>query len=252
MTAEHWGEWSVESLRATIFRQRPPHVPEHGAPDAHATWARVVGVTAHTIETRPEQDLMTFTGIYGSDQAQMLVRSDRVDWMLHPRGVSGTPDGPPLPNLSASGAAPERIFTIFDEVAPDIESPTRIAFGAVLATRTDSLAHAYEELGQYVPPFAQLNEFTELECRLNRVTSSENDSDLTLNAMSKWSVQLVSSMEIQLIPGESPVPTLRTDHVLRLELDYSTMPQVEPLADPAAVFRELVEMASRTARKGYV
>ena len=238
------GEWLLESLRATMFRTGPL--------ENQHTWYSVANQQAQAIDTRPLEGVSTHTGLKGEYQLQMVVRDDRVDWLLQPP-LQGSVSVPYVPDPAAALDALNEVVARWEQVSDS--TVTRLAFGATLSSPVPVIEEAYSELGRYLAPLAGLYtpDTTEILLQINRRRPSHVVSELLINRATNWSVAQYGALEFAMGPDAQP-PRQHVTNVRRLELDINTVPRFG--ATPGAimelpavhrVFVELVAMGTEIA-----
>jgi hypothetical protein len=136
----------------------------------------------------------------------------------------------------------------------------RLAFGAVLHSRVESLEMGYKKLGELLPSVQLDSEgSSEFFYQINRPRESKSGiARLRINRLSKWSVAVRTRGVLmgRMISDEQTVNWESSGQPMvscRLELDINTSPEYEtalPAQHIRSVFRELVDLAVEVAEKG--
>ena len=254
MADYEFGDWLIDSLRATAFYEAGSH---DGAD--RQWWDRVVG--RHLLESaddRPADGLVTYTGVRrGERRLVMEFRADRVDWFVRRESRADRPGELRLAGLDP--AAPSEFLGTVQEWL-EVFRPHRIkrlAFGASLdsevATMEDGIAElgAILEIGRALPS-AHASDFL---FRINRPRTSEAAPGVLINRLSAWSLMQFGFVDITLGPG---VPPRQVQEVAgfarRLEVDINTARENEMTQADAGgygqLFAELVNLGAAIARDG--
>ena len=125
----------------------------------------------------------------------------------------------------------------------------RLAFGATLLQGVTSREEGYRILDGHLPEVAVDPNSSDFQYQINRRRPSSVVSDLPLNRLSKWSVQMSRSV----IFGTAGAVTHGPDSfACRVELDMNSMPSDEVLPQDSLpnLFNELVGLAGEIAEHG--
>jgi hypothetical protein len=135
---------------------------------------------------------------------------------------------------------------------------TRLAFGAALLDPVEDKLTGYRRLSEFLPAVQIDAEGSEdFFYQINRPRKSNLPiKGLRINRLSKWSVALIQSFRLTMIPT-SPVGVQNFPgdkcHVCRVELDISTPADFQdelPREKLADIFRELAELGSEISLRG--
>ena len=239
--------WRVESLRLTAFP-----VPQ-STPDAESWWRELLGP-----EEPPDQVVREpKTGnvqVRGTFKDSLLVMQAQV-MRFELRQVL---DAPQLPNA----ATPEFLYDDAQPAFRDLalkwlELDTcpallRLAFGAVLTKPAENLEAGYDVLRRYLPSVSLTPGSSDFLYQINRRRFSTTVRDLSINRLSKWSVQ--HSQEL-LLRDDGRVVRQLVKVACRTELDVNSSPErtdALPREELPDLFNELVELTNELSIRGDV
>ena len=244
------GEWEVGQFRATTF-----HLPGSDLLDRTGLWQEVVGTSPESIDSRPRERLMRQVGSLGDSQLLLIVRSDRVDWILQP--LVGPQNQPPevLPTLGSDRDSLVRFQRVVESWLVQSPPVTRLAFGSVLVFGVADLRAGYLQLSNYLPKLElDKEEGIDFLFQINRPRMSKVVPNVKINRLTKWSIMQVGAISINI--GTSAVPTLGATPLSlarRLELDINTAPESTnevSRTQAHSLFREFMTLGSEVATKG--
>ncbi len=132
----------------------------------------------------------------------------------------------------------------------------RLAFGAIVLTKTETRTRAYEVLkGLLKSVTVDPEEMRDLLYRVNWPATSRTVPDLKINRLTNWSAIIFLVKLFALTGTRVSEPDALADavHAVRLEMDHNSH---ESRSDPfdrqllAIIYEELVELALENATKG--
>ena len=215
--------WQVEYLRTSTFHTSQPPEP------AEFYWEEVVGASPDQTASRPKEQVTQASGIYHEEELQLSIGPGRADWRF---GIPSRPSARHSSGFPSIGSL-AKVLSPFNSVSKIWLSKcppvTRLAFGAVLLLRTDSMSMAYDTMRSLLPAIdLHGSNVSDFLYRINRRRASETASNLTINRLTKWSIVQHESLTIDLIEGGiaslkrgRPVPSCS------LELDINTHPTID-------------------------
>lgn len=237
--------WRVESLRLTAFP-----VPQ-STPDAERWWRELLGPEEppNQVVREPKTGDVQVQGTFKNSLLVMQAQVMRFE-------LSQVLDAPQLPNA----ATPE-----FHDARPAFRDLAlkwlgldtcpallRLAFGAVLTKPAENLEAGYDALRRYLPSVRLTPDSSDFLYQINRRRLSKTVRDLSINRLSKWSVQ--QSQEL-LLRNDGRVVRQPVELACRAELDVNSSPErtdALPREELPDLFDELVELTSELSIRGDV
>lgn len=184
----------------------------------------------------------------------MICRPGRVDWTLESAEKESDKTSELLALGSMSSNTLEPFVKIITKWLGKCPATNRLAFGAHLGKITNNIHMGYEEIQQYLPSVKlDPQNTTNFRYQINRPRKSNIDSNIMINRMNKWSVELISTGGVTIGPMGSKISTgVQNIPVCMLELDINTAPRGNGIAKNKVrkVFQELVEYGHEISSKG--
>lgn len=239
--------WQVEKLRLTAFPSAPLSQP------IQDLWTNLfVGRRPDRVEENVQASTTIASGTIGALPMALVVNPITVEVQCLPvQATSG-----PVQTASPPSPGYEKTMEFFRDSAPPLcrrlPPLRRLAFGAQLHLPIPNLGAGRETLDRYLPDV----QFRDMEIRdfafqVNRRRSSQVQSGLELNRLSRWSVQEIQTVAIGL--NAAAVTTTVTGHVCHLALDINTAPEHEPEVELSTeLFGELMGLGDEIVRCGDV
>lgn len=239
--------WEVESLRLTAFLIDP--VAEQ------KWWAELLGgepersVTDRRAQTQQDQ------GSFANNRLTLLVRGNRVDWVLSPKEDQEPSDA----GIVSIGLRSESLGAFVDAMRRWVllSGPVkRLALGMILLQPVEDRTRGYRELARFLPAIQlDAERSSDFSYQINRRRRSTTGvPSLEINRLSKWSVALFSYGTVSV--GATAAPDFirsRTVSALRLELDVNTAQEFEgalPGDKLPPLLEELVDLSVEISEKG--
>ena len=242
-------QWEAEQLRATTFV-----LPEGSSNEPSTWWDAVVGGQPDEEITRAKEGVVQQTGTFGGKPISVVLRPERVDWMIQSSVVR--PDVPPagFPLLGPFVESLELLLRIAErwlEYSPPVH---RLALGAVLLKPVLGHEEGYAELQKSLPSVQiGANNTADFFFQINRYRMSRSVDGLRVNRLTKWALLSMGSIGISLGPGVGTVlPSAPAQFACRLELDINSAPMTGQIPRHAAwpLFQELADLGKEIAEKG--
>ena len=211
--------WEVEYFRSTVFL-------ESGSVDfdSVAFWEEVVGDKPEQVVTRSKDGLTLLSGVVNKWSLALNRRTDRIDWMLRALGSPFPEVLVPHRDISQASDGLGSFLNIMRKGIQISCNISRLAFGAVLLRWVDTMDSAYSELSHFLPDvrLEGLANASDFFYQINRPRQSEVIQDVTVNRLSKWSVQIFDTITV----AGGSAPKMKTAQLAcRLEVDINTAPQ---------------------------
>ncbi len=239
--------WGVERLRLTAFPQ------EHFDMDDSLSWSALTGDDPEEQSYRPKEGIRREEGQWNDGILTVQLVRDRLD-LIYRADIKNIDLASDLPILGRWKVI-TKIFQVIVEVALDkLPESRRIAFGAMLLSKTKNKIHGYKQLQKLLPnvkldPERSRDFFYQIN---RRRTLSKNRLELEINRLSKWSHLRITNINAEV--DESGIATKKDVSSLfacRLELDINTSPEITTLPDDLqSLYRELVGAADEIAKRG--
>ena len=211
--------WEVEYFRSTAFL-------ESGSVDfdSAAYWEEVVGDEPEQVVTRSKDGLTLLSGVVNKRSLALNRRRDRIDWMLRASGSPIPEVLVPHKDISQASDGLESFLRIMGKAFQMSCHISRLGFGAVLLRRVDTMDSAYSELSPFLPDvrLEGLADSSDFFYQINRPRQSEVIQGVTVNRLSKWSVQIFDTITV----SDGGAPKMNTAQLAcRLEVDINTSQQ---------------------------
>lgn len=209
-------EWSIESLRLTLFASGAPTA------DPASVWQSVMGVQPDNRITRPKENLHQDDATIDGIKFVMSSQPTRTDWFAESANTLEGTEHVSTRDMLGSYVALMRRWIVTSPAIP------RMAFGAVLVHPVPDQRIGNVFLAKYLPNLkVEASEISDLIYQVNRIRDSRTGlKDLKVNRLAKWSVMSLTKLNI----GHNP-PSLDTTNVrniCRLELDINTIAEYRP------------------------
>lgn len=249
MTASPLSTWNADNVRLTLF----PVVQLQGL-DVVTRVFRIVTGGSEPDETTSKASAATHIvhGTLAGGRLIVAAQPGRIDVQLALDALGG----PTLPlSLGPSetvlGDFLRRVRPIFDDCPP----VHRLAFGALLLQKADSIAGALKTLEPFLPSLRlDAETSTDLLYQINRPRPTRTDvAGLRINRLAKWSAQSISTVQFgAAIPSISGVSSPMVTYSACLEADISTVADQRelPAASLAALVEEQVDITREIATTG--
>lgn len=241
--------WEVGFLRATTFI--PDLTPESSV--GNTWWEKVAADRPEDERISHQRGTKEQKGTFNGNRLAMVSQPGRVDLTL---GVADEPSEPSkLPSIGPiSVDTLEPFMEISRRWMNACPSASRLAFGTILGKLTADIQTGHEEILSYLP-CVQLDpqNITDLFYQINRPKMSAVDPSIRINRVSKWSVQLVSTVGVTIDHVESKATTnMQGWHICRLELDINTPTLSDAVSGDGAyaIFQELASHGQNIAKDG--
>ncbi len=240
--------WEVESLRVTAFLTAP--VPEQ------KWWTELLGAEAESKTSNRRVQLQQEEGSFQGKKLNLLVRANRVDWVLAPQDDQAPQAG----TLLSLGTLPGPIDPFLDlmlrwlKLSPPVE---RLAIGAILLQPVADRRSGYREIAKYLPAVKLDAEgSSDFSYQINRRRRSTTGiPNLEINRLSKWSVAEFRFGALSVSPASVAFSEGEVIPALRLKLDVNTAPEFQgslPENKLPNLLRELVDLTLEIAERGDV
>ena len=232
--------WNVDLFRLTAFP-----APQSPAPLIERWWQELVGEPPEQIIKEPKKGEVQ---LQGRSNNTFLIMTSQIMRVELRQAVN--PPGPPI--------GP------YDDVRPDFhqlglkwleceDCPPlqRLAFGAILTKPVGAeLENGYAVLRPYLPGVEIPESSSDFLYQINRRRSSNTVNNLSINRLSKWSVQMAQEV---IVTGDG-IAVRREYHLsCRVELDINSAPEHTrelPADALPALFDELVTLANEISTAG--
>ena len=238
-------DWQTEALRLSVF----PENPDDAIKTQH--WQSLIATPPETVSRPPQMSQIIEEGPWNNARLQVVGQLGQVHW----RTFSATPkrEGAIVVGPFASAVRPFRAL-MERWLAESCPTVNRIAFGAVLLLRTDSLREVCRRLDGMLPSVTiDSDEAPDFMYRINRRRGSTHDDALQINRLATWAAVQTIGLEVAIEAGTASAGLRRVEHFCRLELDINTVPsQKFPQENLSAIFGELVDAAKEIAEQGDV
>lgn len=225
--------WEAESVRMTCMASVP--ITASGK----NWWQAFTGSAPEAVVSKPGAAMHSESGPFGAGRLEMKVTFNRVDWLYTPI----IEPGPAIPSL---GTAEEFLASMSEPLGRWLSSSgdvpfVRIASGATLLRPVPDIAGGNLAVLAYLP-FVQLNAEVarDIFFQTNFPRQSKVVDGITLNRISRFMSAAAQVINIQ---SGSPIPTVDTQYLCRVELDFSTNADRQepiPTASRSALYEELV------------
>ena len=244
----NFGEWDVESLRVSLFS--PVGSPTSAKPEL---WEKVTGEEPDSIDTRPRERVTRALGHVEQNNLQLLVREERLDWIIQPNIDSHMPTDP-VPTLKDTQDTLQILQKATRCSLETISIVQRFAFSPVLIKHVPDPTAGIAQLSRYLP---RLNtdsmEGLDFIYQTNVRQRSTSVPHVRINRLSKWSIVQVGTLELKIRASERPhVNTPSVRYARMLNLDVNSDPTTGAMSNDKIprLFDELVVLANQVATKG--
>ena len=238
-------DWHVETMRITVF---PSDIASVSVP---TLWDSVMDHEPDEIHF--QRDKIDAREIkYGNGRLVLAKQTDRIDWhYLSIRDVN-TEDI----QLPVIGKLEEELDTFTEWANPWFDSSDmllidRLAFGAVLLNRVNTVEEGNAVLGRLLPNM-NFHDARDFSYQVNRRRISEVDPDVKINRLSKWNVY--SARLVTMTPNVMQSPQVGDLSIAsRLELDINTFQERTETLSPqklSKMFKELVKLGLEISERG--
>ncbi len=235
-------------MRITVF---PTEVV---TTDPLSWWNDVVGVPPETVVTRPKISQYKAQGEFEGRRLALVIQPGRIEWSVSPLVTAAEEDPDmllgPFPDVMAS------LTKVVAAWLPSAPVMGRFAFGAILLQPVDTVQAGYVLLQKYLLNKVAVDPegSSDLLYQINRRRASNSHIEgLSINRLSKWSVQAAQRMTMTLGPDGVAARTFGQEITCRLELDVNTAQDfgsVLPAERLPVLLQEMTELASEIAQKG--
>ena len=235
------GEWEVEFLRATAFKNE-------ALPTSYGdeSWKKVVGAEAEEITRKAALSAYSASGPVDAGMLSLNIAPGRIDWLFGPANLEAVLDHSLGKFTNQDELFAERLLNWLQFPSVAI---TRIAFGEVLRLPVANRTAGYRALGEFLPRIAPDPESSrDFVYQINRPRDSKSIRGVMVNRLSKW-----ASMELNtgVIGSAKPFASMQ---FVRLELDLSTDKDSEKdLSKDKCLnlmFQELISLGREIATEG--
>ena len=239
--------WMAESLRLSIFH--PPGTDRFGL------WAKLMGNSPDSRNERPREQTVLEEGPTGADKLILSTQDQRLDWTVGP-SLPENPNDTRLLILADVGQGLDLMQRALQVTSPAVRDITRLAFGAILLQQVSDINEGASRLLQYLP-FLDLENraATDLLYQVNRSRRSLTVPHVSVNRLSRWSLELVQSGTF-VIKAAQPlqVNTPQAQTVIKLILDINTAPgnSAISLSKMPGLLAEFIQFAQEISTKGDV
>ncbi len=199
--------WLTQNLRLTVFFNSPVTLTSE-------LWSSVTGNTPDRITQEPRMNLQHIEGVAKNKEIQVLLtlatQPTRIDWQF--MQLQDLKTGTPETLLKS--------LDLFCDLMTNWNNPQqtqRIAFGAIANKLFNTKEESYEWITQFLP-FNIDKESSDFFYQINRPIKSSIISNLTINRLSKWSVETLITLAVDTFTPIRYPPQFS----VRLELDIST------------------------------
>ena len=238
--------WRVESLRLTAFP-----VPQ-STPDAERWWRELLGPESpNQVVRKPKTGDVQVEGTFKDSLLVMQAQVMRFE-------LRQVLDAPQLPNAATPECHYDDARPAFRDLAlkwlglDTCPALLRLAFGAVLTKPAENLEAGYDALRLYLPSVKLTPDSSDFLYQINRRRSSTTVRELSINRLSRWSVQ--QSQEL-LLRDDGRVVRQSVKLTCRAELDVnSSLERTDalPREELPNLFDELVNLTNELSIRGDV
>lgn len=239
--------WQVESLRTTCF---PNATAQFGVTD---WWQEVVNEQPENRVLRLKEGFQQDEGHINGIKLVLGIQPVRIDWVAVPGETQ---------HKFWMGPFQETLDWFIGLMSRWLRSSPplkRLAFGAVLMLPVEDRRSGYELIEKYLPHIQFDSErSSDFLYQINRPRDSRTGiPNLKINRLSKWSVVLRGTGQIELSPHEARASFFPTSeaYACRLELDINTVGDYQgdlPQDQLPIIFQELVEFGKEITIEGDV
>lgn len=244
MTIQKETSWKLESLRLTVFLEKPID------PVTSMWWKSVTSQEPETTTNKRQTGEYIDEGVFEEWRLTLITNTlnqNRIDWIAYP-------SSPNLQSFSTIGNYADeskKFFGLFNSWLLNVcPSALRLAYGAVLLNDEPDKRSSYETLESYLPMIKfDLESWSEFAFQVNNLTASKVLEGEKLNALSKWNGIKMVHMQLE---GSGSPP--HEKHACRLELDLSSPnDNKEPINSKklSLLYEEMSAITDKYASKGY-
>ncbi len=241
--------WHVERLRATTF-----HPIGTNTQRGSEWWEQVIGDNPDQVLARPKEKHSQLTGILDDNQVTLVVRPERVDWVIQADLGGSNESAQEVETLGPLTHALGTYRKVFEDWLRICPSTVRLAFGAVLMRQVSDYSSAIQFLSRLLPNVELDDAGSEdFLYQINRPRSSQTKSDLRINRLTKWSVVQIGTITLGVETSGGSLTIGPQQLACQLELDINTPASLsEPFNqdEPQSLFSELLELGIELAHKG--
>ncbi len=192
----------------------------------------------------------------------LSVQPGRADWLLSISQTQFEDMEIKLKNVGPLASVAADFAKVMNVWLKDCPPIIRLAYGAVLLEPVSDRRAGYRRLSQYLHSVQIDDSSSDFFYQINRPRTLQ-DSNESVNRLSRWSVQAAQPMRMAFSLGSGPVlnpPVLFTEpdstaHACRVEVDLSTAASRQNDLVPSElpkIFDELVSLGSEIALRGDV
>jgi hypothetical protein len=242
--------WQVERMRVTAFPGEAM-----AAERFSSWWDEIVGFPAEEVQSRPKMGLYQAQGDFEGRRLVLQVLPGRIEWfvaaiMKASDEEFGAPPIGPFPEVVAS------LAKVVDPWLPKAPPLQRLAFGAILLQPVESRHAGYDRLDDYLHDVEIDPEgSSDLLYQINRPRESTTIGQLSLNRLTKWSVQIARRVFLTMGSDGVETRTLGEESACRLELDINTpadFAESLPADRLTALLEEMIGLGREIAESGDV
>ena len=243
-----FGDWDVESLRASIF-----HQADLGVSELSSIWQSATGNEPESINSQPQNRVTRATGRLGENNLLLSTQDERIDWLIRPI-LDPNQQQVPVPVLRGVEGTSSFLHKAILNSLQKIPVVMRLAFAPVLVRRVSNPTEGLKQLAVYLPGV----DLDSLEARdfvyqINRRRVSTSASHIQINRLARWSTEHIEGVEIAMTPSQQP-RVIQTENIFtrKLNLDINTATVKSAMANERipSLFDELMSLASELAIEG--
>ncbi len=243
-----FGEWDIESLRVSLFSPVGSLISAK-----QDIWQKVTDNEPDSIDTRPRERVTRAVGSVDKNNLQLLIREDRLDWIIQPNIDSHLPTDPVL-TLKDTNETLALLQKATRYSLETISIVQRFAFSPVLIKHVSEPTAGLSQLSRYLPRLDTASmEGSDFIYQNNVRQRSTSVPHVRINRLSKWSIAQIGSLELKVRASERPhvnTPSIRYARMLNLDVNSDPTTGAVSGDKIPGLFDELVTLANQVATKG--
>lgn len=241
--------WQPILLRATYFCDSPVQVSE-----AAPWWEALAKTKPENINAKASTQETVVDGDFEPGILRLGIQPGRIDW-IHAISNEKQEKSQELLYLGDLRTKTSQFNSLMNTWFEQSNLPSirRLAFSTISILTTESKADSFESISGYLPSMTFGADSTDFLYQINRPRKSKNDPDLTINRVSKWSVETLQMRSFLTSTPNLEKFSERTHNFCRLELDINTSVDYKaPIlkANLPIVFSEFVNLSLEICEKG--
>ena len=213
-----FGDWDVETLRASIFHPSPRVLAARSE-----LWIALIGEQPESIESRPARGITRVVGNVGESNLTLAVQEERTDWVLQP-----IPPQPPVPaKVLTLGNIEEKLNLLRRAVIRTLEVTTavdRLAFNPVLMKQVSDEAEGLEQLSAYLPSLPMGSNASDFSYQVNRRRRSLSVPHVQVNRLARWFIGYVGGVGLKVGLSKQELVETWQVPIRKLNLDINSDP----------------------------